>query len=38
MIAEIDAVQSSPTKRRNGAVVARLANVSKNYGLSLIHI
>jgi ABC-2 type transport system ATP-binding protein len=32
MIADIDTVQSSSTKRRNGAVVARLANVSKNYG------
>jgi ABC-2 type transport system ATP-binding protein len=32
MIAEIDIVRNSPTKQRQGAVIARLANVSKNYG------
>jgi ABC-2 type transport system ATP-binding protein len=32
MIAAIDPIRSTPSKRRNGPVVARLANVSKNYG------
>jgi len=32
MIAEIDIAQSRPSKRRSGGVVARLTNVSKNYG------
>ena len=32
MIAEIDIARSRPGKRSHGAVVARLTNVSKNYG------
>jgi ABC-2 type transport system ATP-binding protein len=32
MIAEVDIAQTRPSKRTSGAVVARLTNVSKNYG------